>query len=76
MELTSSSLSEACPTASSRPALSVLEAAGIKALIQADDAGGQRPHIAWATGGYKILVRPDDAELAREVLTQTAIPIE
>lgn len=57
-------------------ALSVLEAAGIKAIIQADDAGGQRPHIAFTTGGYRIMVRPDDAELAREVLTQPAKPVE
>ena len=45
-----------------------LEAAGIPAMIQADAAGGMRPHIAWASGGFKVLVRQDDAEAAREVL--------
>lgn len=46
----------------------MLEAAGIDAMIQADDVGGMRPHVAWASGGYKLLVREEDAEAAREML--------
>jgi hypothetical protein len=45
-----------------------LEAAGIDAMIQADSAGGMRPHLAWASGGFKVLVREQDAAAAREVL--------
>ena len=40
-------------------AASALEAAEIDAMIQADTAGGMRPHIAWATGGFKVLVREE-----------------
>jgi hypothetical protein len=53
-------------------AKSALEAAGISAMIQADAAGGMRPHIAWASGGFKVLVREEDAEAAREVLEPSA----
>ena len=49
-------------------AASALEAAEIDAMIQADTAGGMRPHIAWATGGFKVLVREEDADEAREIL--------
>ena len=49
-------------------ALSALEAAEIDAMIQADTAGGMRPHIAWSSGGFKVLVREEDAEVAREIL--------
>ena len=49
-------------------AASALEAAEIGAMIQADTAGGMRPHIAWATGGFKVLVREEDADEAREIL--------
>jgi hypothetical protein len=49
-------------------ARSALAAAGIDAMIQADSAGGMRPHLAWASGGFKVLVRDEDAEAAREVL--------
>ena len=45
-----------------------LEAAGIDAMIEADSAGGMRPHLAWAGSGYKILVREEDAASARAVL--------
>jgi hypothetical protein len=45
-----------------------LEAAGIDAIIQADSAGGLRPHLAWSGSGYKILVREEDAASARAVL--------
>ncbi len=49
-------------------AKSALEAAGIDAMIQADAVGGMRPHVAWASGGYKLLVREEDAADASEVL--------
>jgi hypothetical protein len=53
-------------------AKSVLQAAGISAIIQADTAGGMRPHLAWAGGGFKILVREEDASAARDVLESPA----
>jgi len=49
-------------------AASALESAEIDAMIQADTAGGMRPHIAWASGGFKVLVREEDALEAREIL--------
>jgi len=45
-----------------------LESAGIDAMIQADSAGGTTPYLAWASGGFKILVRDEDVAAAREVL--------
>jgi hypothetical protein len=48
-------------------AKSALEAAGIDALVQADDAGGTRPGL-WM-GGIAILVRADDRDAALEVLS-------
>ena len=53
-------------------AKSMLEAAGIQALSQADTAGGMREHLAWSGAGFKILVREEDAAEAREVLTPPA----
>jgi hypothetical protein len=50
-------------------AASALESAGIEFMIQADSAGGLRPHIAWATGGFKLLVREEDLTAATEALT-------
>ena len=47
----------------------MLEDAGIQSLIQADTAGGMREHLAWTGAGFKILVRDEDATVAREVLT-------
>ncbi len=49
-------------------AKSMLESAGIDAMIQADTAGGMRPHIAWSGLGFKVLVREQDVAEAREVL--------
>ena len=49
-------------------AKSVLQAAGIDAMIQADSVGGMRPHVAWASGGYKVLVREEDAQDAAALL--------
>ena len=45
-----------------------LEEVGIEAIIQADTAGGMREHLAWSGGGFKILVREDEAIAARDVL--------
>jgi len=49
-------------------ARSALDAAEIDAMIQADSAGGMRPHLAWASGGFKLLVREQDAPAALAVL--------
>jgi hypothetical protein len=49
-------------------AKSVLESAGIDAMIQADRAGGMRDHLAWSGFGFKVLVRDEDAAAAQEVL--------
>lgn len=48
-------------------AKSALEAAGIDAIVAADDAGGQRPHMAFSQG-VVVLVRSEDETAAREVL--------
>jgi len=53
-------------------AKSALNGAGIDAIIQADSAGGTRPNIAFATGGFKVLVREKDAAAARDVLEPPA----
>jgi len=53
-------------------AKNALEAAGIDSMIQADTAGGMRPHLAWSSGGFKVLVREEDATAAREVLESPA----
>ena len=49
-----------------------LESIGIDAIILADSVGGMRPHVAWATGGYRLLVREEDVETAREALNSGA----
>jgi hypothetical protein len=49
-------------------AKSALAAANVEAMIQADTAGGMREHLAWSGGGYKVLVREEDAASARDVL--------
>jgi len=49
-------------------AKSMLESAGIDAMIQADTAGGMRPHIAWSALGFRVLVREEDVAEARGVL--------
>jgi hypothetical protein len=60
-------------TYGSRPeadlAKGALEDAGIRAMIQADTAGGMRDHLAWSGAGFHILVREHDAALARDLLT-------
>lgn len=46
-----------------------LESAGIDAMVQADTAGGMRPHLAWSGLGFRVLVREEDVGAARNVLT-------
>lgn len=43
-----------------------LEAADIEAMLSADDAGGQRPHMWMA--GIRLLVRAEDADEATAIL--------
>jgi hypothetical protein len=38
-------------------------------MVRADTAGGMREHLAWSGAGFQILVREEDAALARDVLT-------
>jgi hypothetical protein len=52
---------------------SVLEANGIPAEVSADTAGGALPSIALVFP-VRLLVRADDAELARELLDTPAEP--
>src|SRR5206468_4059824 len=40
----------------------------IDAMVQADTAGGMRPHIAWSGLGFRVLVREEDVAEARGVL--------
>jgi len=46
---------------------SALEAAGIASMLRSDDAGGLRPHMT-LTNGVELLVRAEDAAVARAVL--------
>jgi hypothetical protein len=45
-----------------------LSAAGIDAFVSGDDAGGMRPHLA--VTGFRLLVRPDDAEQATALINE------
>jgi hypothetical protein len=56
-----------------RLAASVLEANGIPAEVSADTAGGALPSIALIFP-VRLLVRADDAELARDLLDTPAEP--
>ena len=49
-----------------------LEDAGIQAMIKADTAGGMREHLAWSGAGFQVVVREDEASVARDVLTPLA----
>lgn len=53
-------------------AVSALEAAGIDAMVRTDDCGGVRPSL-WM-GGVAVLVRAEDADRAREVLSLVTEP--
>lgn len=48
-----------------------LEAAGITAIVSSDDCGGMRPHLAYSLG-VRLIVAPEDAERARELLAEPA----
>ncbi len=48
-----------------------LEAAGIRVLLSADDAGGTRPDIGLSTGGVRILVTKDSVDSAVAVLSSS-----
>ncbi len=48
-------------------AKSALESAGIECMVRSDDAGGMRPHMAFATGVH-LVVRSEDEARAREIL--------
>jgi hypothetical protein len=43
---------------------------GIEAMVQADDAGGMYAGLSLGRKGVRLLVRAEDAELARELLEQ------
>ena len=52
-------------------AQSALEAADIEAIVTADDAGGLQPGL-WVGEGVRVLVRAEDAERAKEILSGTS----
>lgn len=49
-------------------AQSALEAAEIEAIVTADDAGGLQPGL-WVGEGVRVLVRAEDADRAKEILS-------
>ena len=55
-------------------ARSALEAAGIDAMLRADDCGGTRPHL-WL-GGVEVVVREADLERAEEILSIEPRPFD
>jgi hypothetical protein len=66
-------------TFGSRPevdvAKSALASAGIDAIIEADTAGRMREHLAWSgIAGFRLLVREEDLEAARDFLTAAIEP--
>jgi hypothetical protein len=48
----------------------LLDSCGFKSVVQADDAGGMQPHLAFGNGGVKLLVTADIADEALAVLEQ------
>lgn len=52
-------------------ASSALEAMGIESMVRADDGGGMETGL-WRSNGVQILVRSEDAELAKVVLSASA----
>lgn len=48
-------------------AKSMLESEGIVAMIQSEDQGGMKPHLAFALG-VRLQVTEQDFELAKELL--------
>ena len=55
-------------------AKSMLEANGIKASVSADDAGGWRPDLGFTTGGIKLFILEDNADVAVKLLDQVSGP--
>jgi len=45
-----------------------LEAAGIDAITSSDGAGGALPPLTLGTGGYRVMVRADEADSAVALL--------
>ena len=54
-------------------AKAVLEANGIEAIVSADDAGGMEPWLA-TSQHIQILVREEDASVARDLLEEPPPP--
>jgi hypothetical protein len=54
-------------------AQSVLAAFGVDSYLSSDDCGGQRPHWALANG-IRLMVRPEDANVANDVLRSEVEP--
>jgi hypothetical protein len=66
-------------TFTSRPeadmAKSALDAAGIEAMVLADDAGGTQPGL-WEGRGVAVVVNRENEQAAREILDSEARPTE
>ncbi len=54
-------------------ARALLEDNGIDALVLEDDAGGALPPLGMATGGARLLVRPEDVTAASDLLSQPPV---
>jgi putative signal transducing protein len=51
-----------------------LEAAGIDAMVRADDSGALQPALAYMGPGIQVIVRSEDLDAARDILGETAKP--
>jgi len=49
-------------------ARNLLESNGIKAVVSADDEGGQNPFLLRATGGARLMIQEEDGEAALRLL--------
>ena len=56
-------------------AKSALDAAGIEAMVVADDAGGTQPGL-WEGRGVAVVVNSENERAAREILDSEARPTE
>jgi hypothetical protein len=54
-------------------ARSALNSFGIESFLSSDDCGGQRPHWTLANG-IRLMVRPEDANAANDVLRSAVEP--
>lgn len=50
----------------------LLASNGVHAVVSADDAGGQQPQLQ--LDGVRVLVAPDDEDLARRVIAEAQAP--